>query len=103
MKKVLASGMHMCIYPEGTRNRSNEPIKPFYNGAFKLALETKNAIMPCVIIGTKKAMPINKKFFLLPVKLKMHFLTAVESSDIDLTDLKEKVYNKMVENYVEHV
>ena len=63
MKKVLAQGMHMCIYPEGTRNRSGEPIKPFYDGAFRLALATKHEIMPCVIKGTKKAMPINKKFF----------------------------------------
>ena len=27
MKKVLAEGMHMCIYPEGTRNRSAKPLK----------------------------------------------------------------------------
>ena len=103
MKKVLAAGMHVCIYPEGTRNRSNEPIKLFYNGAFKLALETKKAIIPCVIIGTKKAMPINKKFFLLPVKLRMHFLPAEASAEIALKDLKEKVFNVMVKDYVEHV
>ena len=63
MKKVLASGMHMCIYPEGTRNRTSDPIKPFYDGAFKLAMATNKEIIPCVIFGTKKAMPINKKFF----------------------------------------
>ena len=103
MKKVLADGMHVCIYPEGTRNRSTEPIKPFYNGAFKLAMETKKPIMPCVIIGTKKAMPINKKFFLLPVKLKMHFLPAEASTDITLQDLKEKTFNVMVKDYVKHV
>ena len=103
MKKVLAAGMHVCIYPEGARNRSTEPIKPFYNGAFKLAMETKKAIMPCVIIGTKKAMPINKKFFLLPVKLKMHFLPAEASTDVTLQDLKEKTFNVMVKDYVKHV
>lgn len=102
MKKVLALGMHMCIYPEGTRNRSAAPIKPFYDGAFKLALATKKEIIPCVIIGTKKAMPIHKKFFLLPVRLKMHFLPAVASTDIELKDLKEKVFNVMVEEYVEN-
>ncbi|NDE78819.1 MAG: 1-acyl-sn-glycerol-3-phosphate acyltransferase, partial [Chitinophagaceae bacterium] len=25
MKEVLRKGIHMCIYPEGTRNRTNEP------------------------------------------------------------------------------
>lgn len=103
MKKVLAKGMHMCIYPEGTRNRSVAPIKIFYDGAFKLALATKKDIIPCVITGTKKAMPINKKFFLLPVKLKMHFLPAVTSADKTVTELKEKVHSEMVKEYVKYV
>ncbi len=103
MKKVLADGMHMCIYPEGTRNRTKEPIKAFYDGAFKLAQATKNEIIPCVIFGTKKAMPINKKFFLLPVRLKMHFLPAVTSTGIALKDLKEKVFTVMVDEYVKGV
>lgn len=103
MKRVLAKGMHMCIYPEGARNRSDQPIKPFYDGAFRLAASSKKDIIPCVIIGTKKAMPINKSFFLLPVKLKMHFLPPVSSTAITVTDLKEKVYMEMLKDYVEHV
>ena len=103
MKKVLATGMHMCIYPEGARNRSAEPIKPFYDGAFRLAVAAKKDIIPCVITGTKKAMPINKKFFLLPVRLKMHFLPAVPSSDTTVKDLKEKVFNVMLKEYVKEV
>lgn len=100
MKKVLALGMHMCIYPEGTRNRSAEPIKPFYDGAFRLAVATQKDIMPCIITGTKKAMPINKKFFLLPVKLQMHFLPPVSSTSITVTQLKEKVFNVMLKEYM---
>lgn len=96
MKKVLAKGMHMCIYPEGTRNRSAEPIKPFYDGAFRLAAATGKEIMPCVITGTKKAMPINKKFFLLPVRLRMHFLTPVSPAGKTVTEVKDKVFNEMV-------
>ncbi len=38
MKEVLDMGLHMCIYPEGTRNTSTEPIKPFHDGAFRLAV-----------------------------------------------------------------
>jgi 1-acyl-sn-glycerol-3-phosphate acyltransferase len=103
MKNVLAKGMHMCIYPEGTRNRSNEPIKQFYDGAFKLAMATKKEIMPCVISGTKKAMPINKKFFLLPVQLKMQFLPPESTTGKTVNELKEKVHAEMVKIYVGEV
>ncbi len=100
MKKVLAGGMHMCIYPEGTRNRSHEPLKTFYDGAFKLAVDANKDIIPCVIIGTKKAMPIDKIFFLLPTRLKMHFLAPVSSAGTSVKDLKEKVFNEMLNEYV---
>lgn len=99
MKKVLAAGMHMCIYPEGTRNRSSEPIKPFYDGAFRLAVAAQKDVVPCVIKGTKKAMPINKKFFMLPTRLSMQFLPPVSSSNTTVTELKEKVFNNMLKEY----
>ena len=41
MKEVLDMGLHMCIYPEGTRNTSSEPIKPFHDGAFRLAVDQR--------------------------------------------------------------
>ena len=103
MKRVLANGMHMCIYPEGTRNRSNEPIKTFYDGAFRLAVAANKDIVPCVITGTKKAMPINKSFYLLPTRLKMHFLPPVSSDNTNVSELKEKVFTQMKEYYVANV
>ncbi len=99
MKKVLDNGMHMSIYPEGTRNRTAEPLKAFYDGAFKLAVETKKDIIPCLIFGTKKAMPVNKFFYLLPVKLEMHFLPPVTTAGIETKELKEKVFTVMKDYY----
>ncbi|MBS1513179.1 MAG: 1-acyl-sn-glycerol-3-phosphate acyltransferase [Bacteroidetes bacterium] len=100
MKTVLSQGLHMCIYPEGTRNRTAEPLKPFYDGAFKLAAETGKSIIPCVIVGTKKAMPVNKFFYLLPTKLEMYFLPPIPSPDTSIKQLKEKVFDTMKEVYV---
>ena len=88
-------GMHMCIYPEGTRNRTNEPLKAFYSGAFKLAQETGTEIIPTIITGTKEAVPLNKSFFFLPKKLQMEFLPPVSSQDISANELKSKVYDIM--------
>ena len=100
MKKVLSGGMHMCIYPEGTRNRTDAPLKPFYDGAFKLAQAAGKEIIPAVITGTKKAMPVNKIFYLFPVRLQMYFLPPVSSENISVKELKEKVFNEMKEYYV---
>ena len=102
MKRVLAGGMHMCIYPEGTRNRTGEPLKAFYDGAFKLAQATNREIIPTVIIGTRKAMPVNKVFYLLPIRLKMHFLPPVSTADIDVKELKEQVFETMKAYYVKN-
>ena len=102
MKRVLKQGMHMCIYPEGTRNRTNEPLKKFYDGAFKLAVETKTAIIPTLIFNTKKALPANKPFYFLPHKLEMHFLEAVIPGSNTVEQLKEKVFAIMKEYYVRH-
>jgi 1-acyl-sn-glycerol-3-phosphate acyltransferase len=98
MKAVLASGIHMCIYPEGTRNKSNNVLAKFHSGAFKLAIDTKKSIMPGVIFNTKKVMPVNKTFYLFPHKLEMHFLPAIPVTESDDTDsLKEKTFQVMKE------
>lgn len=102
MKHILAKGMHMCLYPEGTRNRTELPLKEFYDGAFKLAIDTKKEIIPCVILGTKKAMPINKTLYLLPTKLKMIFLPAVSPVDISVKELNKKVHDTMYKVYTEN-
>ena len=46
MKEVLNMGLHMCIYPEGTRNKTHQPLKSFHEGAFKLAKTQKSRLCP---------------------------------------------------------
>ena len=100
MKQVLKKGMHMCIYPEGTRNRSSAAFKPFYEGAFKLAVEAKKDIIPCILLGTNRAMPIEKTFYLFPTKLRMIFLPPVSSAGIKSKELKDNVFNIMLAAYL---
>jgi len=99
MKQVLAIGLDMVIYPEGTRNRSDEPLKAFYDGAFRLAADTKKSILPSLIFNTKKVMPANKPFFLWPHKLQLHFLPEVTPADLTSKQLKEKVFEQMWNYY----
>ena len=102
MKAVLEMGLHMCIYPEGTRNKTNEPLQRFHNGAFKLAIDTGKAIMPAVIFNTAKVLPAGKGFFFWPVKVKMHFLEPVAAGTQTVEQLKEKVFAVMQEYYIKN-
>lgn len=97
MKEVIAQRMHMCIYPEGTRNRTTAILKPFYDGAFRLSLDTGKPIIPCIIKGTNVAMPIDKGFYLMPTPLSLTFLPSVEPGDLSVDALKEKVHEMMLD------
>jgi 1-acyl-sn-glycerol-3-phosphate acyltransferase len=101
MKMALQMGFHMCIYPEGTRNKTNEPLKSFHDGAFRLALDTRKPIIPTLVFNTGKVMPVHKTFYLLPHPLRMDFLQPVEIKDTDtVAGLKEKIFTIMKDYYV---
>jgi 1-acyl-sn-glycerol-3-phosphate acyltransferase len=102
MKQTLANGLHMVIYPEGTRNRTGEPLKAFYDGAFKLATATEKKIIPTLLFNTNKVLPTNKFFYLWPCTLQMHFLPAVDSIGVTPKGLKEKVFKLMWDHYALH-
>lgn len=102
MKAALEKGFHMCIYPEGTRNRTPEPLKRFYDGAFKLASESGYPIIPAVIFNTKKALPANRFFYLMPQKLSIHFLQPIEVRNLTADELKEETFNTMADYYLKH-
>jgi len=98
MKSVLEQGMHMCIYPEGTRNKSENPLKPFQDGAFRLSFDTGKKIIPSIIRGTRKMLPHNKTFFFWPGKVSMEFLPAIDPKDFaSAGEMKEFVFNLMWE------
>jgi len=98
MKDVLDAGMHMCIYPEGTRNKTDQPMKAFHDGAFKLSMETGKKIIPAIIKGTKEMLPNNKTLYFWPGKISMEFLSPIDPKDFgDVTALKEYVFKKMME------
>lgn len=99
MKRVLSKNIHMVIYPEGTRNRTNEPLKSFYDGAFKLSVDTQKEILPAVIFNTKKILPVKPSFCFLPHKIEMHFLEPFKAGN-DSKVLKAKVHELMSEYYL---
>lgn len=100
MKQVLEGGMHMCIYPEGTRNKSGKPLKDFQDGAFKLAIDAVKPIMPAIIFGTGRLLPNNKPFHFVPGKVEMHFLDPIHPGPEEtVKELKEKTFRIMWDYY----
>jgi len=98
MKWVLENGLHMCIYPEGTRNKGNQPLKEFHNGAFKLAVDTKKEIIPSMLFNTNSILSNKKAFYFLPGKIEFHFLPPIAPIG-DPEILKEKVFKLMWDYY----
>jgi len=97
--KTIA-GMHMCIYPEGTRNKSNQPLKEFHEGAFRLAKDTGKPIMPAVIFGTARMLPTKGGMTFRPGKLEMHFLDPIPvTEEITAKELKDKAFRIMWDHY----
>ena len=47
--KCLKNGEKICIFPEGTRNKTDEPMLPFHHGAAMLSIKTKTPIIPIMI------------------------------------------------------
>lgn len=96
MRKVLMNEkLCMAIYPEGTRNRTGKFLKPFYDGAFRLAVDCQKRIIPVVMLNTPKALPPHHFFYLWPCKLEMHVLPPVSPAGKSADELKAEVYDMM--------
>jgi len=95
MKEVLDMGLHMCIYPEGTRNKTSDPLQRFHDGAFKLAIDSGHSILPTIILYTRKVLPTHKTFYFWPHKVEMHFLLPVSPNGHTVETLKQQVFDIM--------
>ncbi len=102
MVNVLDNGLDMLIYPEGTRNKTTEPLKSFYDGAFKLSVETQKPIIPVVILNTKKILPARPILYFTPGKIVMHILPAIYPQGHTKDSLKQAVYDVMAKYYLEN-
>lgn len=105
MQQALEMGLHLCLYPEGTRNKTNQPIQRFYDGAFVTAIKAQKPIIPGVIFNSGRILPHNKKFWARPLPVHFHFLAPIPTHGMTLDDLpalKEKVHRLMTDYYLAH-
>lgn len=104
LKKILGLHIPVLIFPEGTQNRSKELLQPFYDGAFRIAIEAQQPIMPVVVIGAGRLMPPGK-FFIQPGKIKIVVGQEISTANLELKDvaqLKEQVREAMLLLFQQH-
>jgi 1-acyl-sn-glycerol-3-phosphate acyltransferase len=54
--RVMAKGLHMVIYPEGTRSADGR-LLPFKKGPFHLAMDSGVPVIPVTLLGTFESWP----------------------------------------------
>jgi len=97
LKHVLKRGISILIFPEGTQNRSGEILQPFYDGAFRIAIETRQPVLPMVILNAGNLMPPGK-WFIKPGKIKIVIGPEISTEEMTLNNvrqLKDMTFERM--------
>lgn len=99
LKDILLGGISILIFAEGTQNRTRDILQPFHDGAFRIAVDTQQPLMPMVVIGAGRLMPpgtIN----LRPGKIRIYVGEEITTAGLTVDDvpaLKQKTFDVMME------
>ena len=95
LKSVLSKGISVLVFPEGTFNETGAPLKEFYDGAFRIAIETGTPIQPVLLLDMYDRMHTDSVLSINPGKSRAVFLPELSVEGLTLQDvpaLKKKVY-----------
>jgi 1-acyl-sn-glycerol-3-phosphate acyltransferase len=98
MQSILKKGISIFVFPEGTFNMKPDPLKEFYDGAFRVAIETQTPIKPILFLDAYDRMNYKSIFSFNPGKSRSVFLEEVAVEGLtqkDVPVLKQKVYDLM--------
>lgn len=97
LKVFLKKGISILIFVEGTQNRTTSVLQPFHDGAFRIAVDTQEPVIPIVVLGAGRLMPpgtINLK----PGLIRIYVGEEIPTTGMATTDvkrLKEKTFDIM--------
>jgi len=98
MWRVLKHEANIAIFPEGTFNESPAPLKDFYDGAFRLAINAQTPILPMILVDTVDRWYYSHWWKLWPGRNRVVYMQPVEVAGLHLADvpaLKLKIYQQM--------
>jgi 1-acyl-sn-glycerol-3-phosphate acyltransferase len=99
--KNIQDGISMAIFPEGTRNKTNEDMLPFHKGSFKIAEMAKCKIVPVVLNNTPDIFE-NHAPRLKSVHVVVEYLPPVDVQTMTKEERKtltENIRAQMIETY----
>ena len=105
LKSVLQKGISIFIFPEGTFNETHRPLKDFFDGAFKIAIETQTPIKPVLFLDAYTRLNYKSLLSISPGKNRSVFLDEIPVEGYTMNDLiilKKKVYEIMEKTLVEY-
>lgn len=98
MKALIRKKISIVIAPEGTFNMSNRPLKEFYNGAFKIAIDMQVPIQPVVFLNGYDRLSYKSIFSLNPGRSVSVFLPPIATTcmtEEDIDRLKQSTFAAM--------
>ena len=98
LRAFMKEDISVFIYPEGTYNETGKPLKSFYDGAFRLAIETQAPVKPVVFLDTLKRMHYKSIWSLNPGKSRAVILPDISVEGLELKDisvLRDEAYKAM--------
>lgn len=98
LKSVLKKQVSIFIFPEGTFNLSHRPLKEFYDGAFRIAIETQTPIKPILFLDAYDRMHYKSVFSLEPGISRSVFLEEIPVENYSMKEiglLRNRVFEIM--------
>lgn len=98
LKSALKRNISIFIFPEGTFNETGQPMKEFYDGAFRIAIETETPIKPVLFLDAYRRLHYRSLLCLTPGRSRSIFLEEISVEGLTLRDLprlRRQVKEKM--------
>ncbi|MCX6294233.1 MAG: lysophospholipid acyltransferase family protein [Sphingobacteriales bacterium] len=98
LKAAINDNISIILAPEGTFNMTTKPLTRFYDGAFRIAIQTQTPIKPLLFLDTYDRLNYNSLFSVKPGKSRVVFLDEVSVEGYTIDDvavLRQKVYDIM--------
>jgi 1-acyl-sn-glycerol-3-phosphate acyltransferase len=105
LKAVIRKGISIFIFPEGTFNETHRPVKEFFDGAFRIAIETQTPIKPVLFLDAYSRMHYKSLLSLNPGRSRSVFLEEIPVVGLtshDVPKLKQQVFEAMEKKLIEY-